>query len=545
MQLRPLILAALGVAALLVTACTGGSTPDPTSEGETPAPAAADTFRIGTDAAPATINPLMGHEAEGTTWFYESLVQLVGDELVPLVAAEMPQADDDATTWTVTLRTDVTFSDGTALDAGDVVATYERALDPAAASPWASELARLSEVAAPATDTVVFTLDAPDAFFGDRLTIGIIPSEVAEAEQGSPLTESSLNETPVGSGPYVLESWADRNDLVLQARDDWWGGEPEIRQIILTAVPDATQRAQMVIDGALDGTMIGPAQAAALLPPGERDGPVAEDEAVTVLVNETADARAVSLPMDHPFTADPLVRRALNFAVDREGIVEGVLDGYAIPVDNPFPHSVGDFAQPSLFAFDPDAAAALLDEAGWLAGEDGMRSKDGEQARLTLMYPSSDTGRRDQAQVIVDQFGDVGIDATAEGLSWDLIEPRMSTDALVFAGGTPGNPDGTAWNWMACELAGDGFNNPGHYCNEELDRALVEGRSTTDPDAQQAAYARANEIYADDPGFVFLNTVSRTYLLRADGWEGVEPHLEGHVHSVSWGPWWNIAEWTR
>ena len=121
----------------------------------------------------------------------------------------------------------------------------------------------------------------------------------------------------------------------------------------------------------------------------------------------------------------------------------------------------------------------------------------------------------------------------------------MSTDALIFAGGTAGNPDATAWNWMACELAGDGFNNPGHYCNPEFDQAMIRARSTTEVAAQNAAYAEANQIFAADPGYVFLNTVSRTYLVRPGTWQGIEPILEGHVHSVSWGPWWDIARWTR
>lgn len=539
--------AAALAALLLLTSCGGDAASDP-GGGTDPGPdatAAGNTFRIGTSGVPETLNPLMGHEAEGATWFYDGLVRLVGEELEPALAQDMPQSDADATQWTVTLRPDVTFSDGSTLDADDVVATYERIIDPASASPWASELVGLSQVVATSQDTVQFTLDAPNAFFGDRLTVGIIPSEVAEAEQGRPLTESSLNDAPVGTGPYVLESWADRNDLVLQARDDWWRGDPAVDRIIVTAVPNDTLRTQMVLDGALDGTMISGDEAHSLLPAGSRDGATADDPGAMVLVNDTADVRAISLPMDNPLTADPVVRQALNLVVDRQGIVEGVLHGYAIAVDNPFPHSVGDYAQPSLFEHDPDAARQLLDQAGWLEDDDGVRSRDGERASLTLMYPSHDTQRRDLAQVLADQFKTVGIDTVSEGLSWDLIEARMSVDALVFAGGTAGNPDATAWNWMACELAGEGFNNPGQFCNEDLDRALVEGRSSTDAAAQQAAYAEANDVYAQDPAYVYLNTISRTYLLRPGQWHGIEPHTEGHVHTVSWGPWWNIAEWTR
>ena len=525
-----------------MVACSGGL---PDSGATDASSALTGTFRIGTRAAPTTLNPLMGHESEGTTWFYDGLLRLAGDELEPALATSMPTANAAATVWTVTLRPGVVFSNGSGLDAADVVATYQRVLDPAAASPLAADLTGLAEVTATADDTVEFRLSSPNAFFGDRLTVGIIPSEIATAELGRPLTESSLNDAPVGTGPYQVESWADRNDLVLKARADWWGGTPEVTRIIVTAVPNDATRAQMVFDAALDGTQISPGQAASLLPAGSRTGATTTDPAVQVMVNDTADTRAISLPMDNPLTADPLVRRALNLAVDRQGLVDGVLDGYASAVDNPFPHSVGVHAQASLFNHDPDGARQLLDEAGWRVGSDGLRVKDGQRASLTIMYPSDDTERRDQAQVIADQFADIGIKATATGLSWDLIEPRMSTDALVFAGGTAGNPDATAWNWMACELAGDGFNNPGHYCNPEFDQAMIRARSTTEVAAQNAAYAEANQIFAADPGYVFLNTVSRTYLVRPGTWQGIEPVLEGHVHSVSWGPWWDIARWTR
>lgn len=529
----------VALSGLLMTACGSSAYHPGTSSAST------DTFRIGTAASPSSLNPLMGHEAEGTTWFYDGLLRLAGDQLEPALAASLPAANADATVWTVTIRPGVLFSDGSQLDAADVVATYQRVLDPSAASPWVTELTGLAEVTATAADTVQFRLNSPNAFFGDRLTVGIIPSEIAAAEQGKPLTESSLNDNPVGTGPYQLDSWADRNDLVLKARTDWWGGAPQVTRLVVTAVPNDATRAQMVFDATLDGTQISPAQAASLLPTGSRAGATTKDAAVQVVVHDTADTRAISLPMDNPLTVDPLVRRALNLAVDRQGLVDGVLKGYAIAVGNPFPHSVGDHAQAPLFSYDPDEARRLLDEAGWLVGSDGSRMKDGQRATLTIMYPSDDVERRDQAQVIVDQLGQVGIEAKAEGLSWDLIEPRMSTDALVFAGGTAGNPDATAWNWMACELAGEGFNNPGHYCNPQFDQAMIRARSTTDPAVQQAAYAEANQIFAADPGYVFLNTVSRTYLLRPGAWQGIEPVLEGHVHSVSWGPWWDIAHWTR
>ncbi len=534
-------------AVLVLASCSGVGQPDP-GQGRgsgTAGVEGVETFRIGTSSVPGTVNPLMGHEAEGLTWFYDGLVRLRGDQLEPALATSMPQPNADATQWTVTLRPDITFSDGSTLEPADVVATYERALDPAAASPWASELAGLLDITATSDDTVQFTLEAPNAFFGDRLTVGIIPSELAAAEQGTPLTESSLNEKTVGTGAYVLESWAERHDLVLRARPDWWGGEPSIQRIILTAVPNDALRAQMVIDGALDGTMIGPGQAHRLLPEGRSHGALPDNGDVVVLVNETADTRAIALPMANPLTREPLVRRALNFAVDRQALIDGVLHGYANAADNPFPPSVGGNAQPAIFDHDPEQADRLLDQAGWPRGEDGIRTRNGHRAMLTLMHPTDDAERRDQAHVIADQLRAVGIEVSVEGLSWDLIEARMSADALVFAGGTAGNPDATAWSWMACGLAGDGFNNPGHYCNEDFDQALVEGRSTTDLATQQAAYARANRIYAEDPGFVFLNTVSRTYLVRPGQWDGIEPHLEGHVHAVSWGPWWNIAEWTR
>ena len=135
------------------------------------------------------------------------------------------------------------------------------------------------------------------------------------------------------------------------------------------------------------------------------------------------------------------------------------------------------------------------------------------------------------------------MDVALEGLGWEAIEPRMGADALVLGGGSPFDPDIVSYPLLHSSYSGDGFNNPASYANPAVDAGLDRARRTLDPAERVAAVKEWQKAYAAAPGFVFLAFLDHSYLVR-DNWDGYQQVVDPHTHGTTWGPWWNVEDWT-
>jgi peptide/nickel transport system substrate-binding protein len=523
-------MAALTAGALVTCACAAPSS----GPGEAGRSSSADgrTMVLASSAEDETLDPLAGYGEDGATKIFDGLVMRDADlRLQPALATALPEPDADGTAWRVTLRDGVTFHDGSSFGPEDVVATYTALLDPATASPLVTSFGMLERVERTGEREVVFHLRHPYAPFPQKLVLGIVPSEAVRP--GVPVTESGFGSAPVGTGPYRLAEWRKGDRMVLVANPDYWDGAPAVETVRIVVAADDNTRAQRLQAGEFDGTVLPPRLA----------GTFEDLEGYSVVSHASADYRAVTLPSGNPVTADPAVRRALNLAVDREGMIRAILGGRGKPAHTPIPQALRQFAAPeATFPHDPGQAERLLDEAGWTRHGDGVRSKDGTPLRFTLMYPASDTVRRDFAVAFASDAAGIGAEVRLEGLGWDAIEPRMGQDALVLGGGNVFDPDLVAYPLLHSSFSADGYNNPGSYANDAVDAALDEGRRSLDEDVRAAAYRRLQRDYVDAPGFVFLAFLDHTYVVR-DRWTGYQEIVEPHVHGVTWGPWWNLQDW--
>ncbi len=516
----------LGV--LLLTGCAA-----PTAPGDEAGGAADPTRMVLADGyEPESLHPLLGYGAEGASKIFDGLVAHDADrQLRPALAAELPEPSPDLLSYTVPLRTGVTFHDGSAFDAQDVVATYAALLDPTYASSIRSDWVTLAGVEALDLQTVRFRLAQPDAAFPHRLTLGIVPAEAVATP--APLESSAFSTQPVGTGPYRLVEWRRGTSMRLEANPQYFGGTPAVRTLDLVFAIDDNTRAQRMRAGEFDGTVLPPALAETFAGSG-----------YTVRHHPTADYRTVTLPTAHPVTGDPAVRLALNHAVDRQGMIDALFAGRGAPASTPIPEVLAEYAEPSAqFRFDRAEAERILDAGGWLRGPDGTRVKDGLPARFTLMYVANDSIRRDFAQAFTSDARAVGVDVLLEGLGWEAIEPRMGVDALVLGGGSPFDPDLVSYPLLHSSYGGDGFNNPAFYSNPAVDAGLDAARRAPDQATRVAAVKEWQRAYAAAPGFVFLAFLDHSYLVR-DRWEGYEQVVDPHPHGTTWGPWWNVEDWT-
>ncbi|MEU8661471.1 hypothetical protein AB0C31_32880, partial [Actinoplanes philippinensis] len=161
-----------------------------------------------------------------------------------------------------------------------------------------------------------------------------------------------------------------------------------------------------------------------------------------------------------------------------------------------------------------------------------------------FMYPATDSLRKELALAVTADARTAGIEIHPEGLTWDAIEPRMGSDALIMGWGTPYDPDFVSYKLFGSRFAGQGFFNPGGYRSEIADRALQDGRDSADPARRKAAYTTFQQQLAADVPWVFLTYLRHTYVVR-DDIAGVTPRVEAHEHDVANSLWWNIHTWTR
>ncbi len=482
-------------------------------------------------------NPVNGYGEQGVSPLYDGLLRPAADnddripELVPALAEAAPEQVGPRR-WRLPLRGDVTFSDGSAFDSADVVATYAALKDPAVASEISTNVAAIAAVDADGPDAVIVTMHT-DANPEPYLLAGIVPSEHVEA---APAADWALNTAPVGTGPYVLDSLRP-DQAVLVARDDYWGQQAQVQRIVYTHTPDDNARAQRISTGEVDGVN---------LPPKLVDS-LNSDDVSTVAV-KSADWRAVSFPAGNPFTADPQARLAMNLGVDRDAVIRDVLAGHGRPAHTPVADVYGPaYNAAATFAFDPDRAAEVLDAAGWRVGPGGVREKDGARAEFELLYNAADTLRRDLAVAFAAAVKPLGIAVQTRGTSWDEIDTSFERSAVLLGGGsTPYSIDAQVYDTLHTRVPDSSpYSNPGNFTAAGLDELLDAARQLPDGDAKDELYRQIQAGYVGQPSSVFLAFLDHTYAYRDLGWNQSAPILEPHSHGVAWGPWWQLNAWTR
>ncbi|MEU1390917.1 MULTISPECIES: ABC transporter substrate-binding protein [unclassified Nonomuraea] len=504
--------ALLGTMLLALTACSA-----PT---ESTTPKAQDTVVLGLGSEPDSLSPVLGYAPDGGALLYDGLVRRTPDlKLQPALAEALPEVK--GTQVTFTLRQGVTFHNGKPLTSADVAYTYGQLLKPANNSPIRGDYAAIEKVDAPDARTVVFRLKYPYAAILQRATLGIVPDG------------TDLKANPVGTGPYTFVSWTKGDKITLKANGRYWGPKPAIKKLVLAYAADDNARATRMAAGEFTATELPPKAVAQFR----------NQQGVTVYEAPSADYRGVMFPLEQPVTGDLAIRKALNLAMDRAAMVTAILAGAGSPAFGPVApgtewHNAAVNGSPA-----PDRAKAIevLEAAGWKAGADGIRAKDGTPARFTLMYPAGDSLRKELALAMVSDAKRIGIDVRLAALDWDAIYPRMAKDALIMGWGSPYDPDYINYELFHSSYIGQGSFNPGHYKVPEVDKLLDTGRQSSDPAARKKAYDAFQQRISDDHVWVYLVFLKHTYVVRGN-WSGITVGVEAHEHATG-GLFNTVPEW--
>jgi len=448
---------------------------------------------MGTD--PETLNPLQSRaRTTGTIiWHINERLAARGSDMqmAPWLAESIEQPDD--LTWVFHLRKGVTFSNGEELTASDVKFTLEQMVDPKWNSPYATVPADLSldmsNIEIPDDYTIILHTAEPAPLMLEQLDFVAILSE----EYYSEASDAEISQHPMGTGPYVLTEWVKDDHITLERREDYWGPLPEIKTIIIRPIPDAQTRLAELLAGNADIVLN--------ISPDDMER-VEAAEGVHMATVQGGREIFLGIRCDQAPFNDVRVRQALNYAVNVEAILEnliGVGTRMATGSNFPVPSPV------EAYTYDPQKAAALLDEAGVIdSNGDGVREWNGQPLTIEISSPNGRYVRDVEiAQAAAGDVTAVGIPAEAKAYEWSVLSDMALNNTVpalhLFGFGT--SFSGQMEHWF---MTKDFPMNTTHWDDPDFERAYAELKSTLDPDTRVEMIHELDQIAHDGAPWVFI-----------------------------------------
>lgn len=477
--------------------------------------AMADDLTVGIAASPSSMDPqfyVIGPNSSMARNIFDGLVnQDDRQQLRPALATEWTSIDD--TNWEFRLREGVTFHDGSSFEADDVVASLNRVElasenSPSSFMPYVSGIASVEAVD---PLTVRITTEEPMPLLPNNLSrIAILPAELGE----TPSSELNLGEGVIGTGPYAFVSWVPDSEIQLKRFDGYWGETPTWDNVTYKVFTNDSARVASILAGDVD--MI------EAVPPADIATLEANDE---TKVASASSNRVMYLHMDQdraesPFAAGPQgenplrdesVRRAISLAIDRQTLIDRIMDGQGVPAGQLVPEGYFGFLDElSPDEYDPERAKELLAEAGY---PDGFK--------LTF-HASNDRYPNDSliAQAIGQMLTRIGIDTDIVTLPASVYFSRASNLEFSFIMGgaavETGEASGVLGPLLETYSDNSGRGNRGRYSDPAFDEALQTARRTIDDAEREAKLQEAMRIAMDDLGVIPVFFLAHTWALRDD-----------------------------
>lgn len=406
-------------------------------------------------------------------------------ELLPGLA-ERWEESPDATTWTLHLRKNVKFHDGTPFNATAVKFSLERLLDPNTKGPARGAFTMIKSVEAKDEYTVVIKT-TPHAPFIRLLRYG--PSEIVSPTQVKKLGEEFYRQL-AGTGPYKLAEYVRGSHMKLVANDQYWGGRPNIDMIVVKFIPDATARIMALESGQIDY--------ASRVPPDDVSR-LRTNPNFNILYGVPAWSVFLALNNEYGPFQDKKVRQALNYAVDKTQIVQRIYKGLATVMDSPICNISFGYHKAGPYPYDPEKARLLLKEAGFPNGFE-----------TTLMYrPDRSALEASICESIQNFLSAVGVrvnlvplEASAFVARYRL--PANKTDVQMFLQTLTGGVTLDA-EMILKEFRPDTRGLlPIYYDNPKVNELHEKARLVVNPETRKSLYKEVIELIWEDAPCLFL-----------------------------------------
>lgn len=454
--------------------------------------------------------------------------------------AESWEVDEGLTELTVHLRRDVVWHDGEPTTARDVAFTFLRATDPRTPFPNAANFAHYVSgaegVEVVDDHTVRFRMRPHAEYMDPWRTLAILPEHLLGDVAPEALREHPYgSRCPVGNGPFVFREHRDQDRWVFTANPAFphaLGGRPYLDTYIYRIVPDQSTLLNELLAGSVD---------VYVAPRPDQARQIQDADGVRLVRAPFRDFVFVGWNARRPQLADARVRRALTMATDRQQIVDALLEGFGRVANStllPF-HWAFDPEQTSALSYDPDAARALLEEAGWRDRDgDGVRENDdGVRLAISVLYNQGNQVRRRIAEILQVQLRDVGVEATPQVLEWGALIDRISNpanrdfDGVVLAWVGEFRVDDTGLfhsAWVDGPNAYSGTRNP------ELDHLLDTLALIAEREAAKPVWQRYERVLAEEQPYTFFYFLDRLM--------GVRERVRD-LHVDPRGEWVNVRDW--
>lgn len=442
------------------------------------------------------------------------------------------KCSEDGLTWTFTIRDDVKFTDGEPLTAHDVAFTVNGIINSSAAE---ADLSMVDEAVVVDDTTVELHLNKPfNALLYTLAVMGIVPEHAYGPDYGA---------NPIGSGRYMLEQWDKGQQVILKANPDYYGEPVKMQRVVVVFMEEdasiAAAQAGQVDVAYTSATYYD------IVPAG-----------YGLLACASVDSRGVSLPcvpaggtksndgvdyaQGNDVTCDVAVRRALNYATDRNRLISNVLNGYGTPA-----FSVGDglpwSSEDMICETDAEKARQILEDAGWVDSGDGIRAKDGIRCAFDLYYTAGDSARQGIAMEWANQMRKIGVEVNPKGGSWDELYLHQYECPVEWGWGSNAPIEMYELNYST------GWGNFSSYENATVDAHLDEALAQTHIEDSYDLWKKAQwdgEQGVAPQGaatWVWFTNIDHLYYVR-DGLQVAEqkPHPHGHGWSLAN----NIDQWS-
>ncbi len=498
---------------LLAAACSPAAPPSPSISAAAPtAPPASEaptgggggTLVVAIGADPGHLNPAIttsGATHTASELLYNGLVGL-DENLSPIPElAESWEIQENGAQYTFTLRDGVVWHDGTPFTSGDVKFTFEEVLLKLHSRTRASVGPALAGIDTPDERTVVFRFKQAYAPLLQQLDVTEAPILPMHLYAGSDPAENPVNSAPVGTGPFAFVSYAPDSEIRLKRNEAYWAdGLPLLDEVVMRIIPETGSQIVALEAGEVDWVWS---------VPGPDESRLGADPNIELLRTDRNPGGSncimtVSFNLEKPILQDLRVRQAIAYAMDRQQFVDNILFGQGRVAEAPissgiaWAHATG-LTMP---AFDTAAAAALLDDAGWTAGSDGVRTasgvegvEDGTPLSLDFLhFPSF--GR--YGELLRAQLAVVGIDLTLEPLDPPVFAETVftkrdfDTNIISYCNG-PDPEIGVRRMFDSRQIGPVPFSNAAAYSDPAVDALFDQAQETIDLSARGRIYREISE----------------------------------------------------
>lgn len=494
---------------------------------------------------PRSLNPLFSTSVQEDQLFalFSDLLVTVDERgrAVPELAARVPTSANgdisrDGRSITYRLRRGVKWHDGVTFTSRDVRFSWQAVMNPRnnVASREAYDV--VERVDTPDDYTAILRLKRPFApavltIFGGGQTLRLVPQHVLA--KYADVNAVDFNQHPIGTGPFKVVAWKRGQSVELEANDAYFLGKPKLRRVTVQLVPATTTAGVMLETHETDFAQLDSSTYQRV-----RDNPNLR----VVLANYYA---FIGLPMNvtRPALRDVRVRRAIVYALDRVSLNDKNTFGTGVLADSDLnPISWAHTNDVVHYPHDPARATALLEAAGWRAGSDGVRQKNGARLALELAEPSGGTTARNEDVQVQEMLRRVGIEVTIKGYAPSLLYAPAEAGGILESGKfdltisgwvSGGDPDNSTL--YMCRYAGPAGQNYSRYCSSAMDAAQEQALATYDTARRKRAYAAIERLASQDLPFVFVYWPKARFAMN--------PDLRGFApNGVT--PTWNAYTWS-